>query len=295
MLNKLGFSERLVALIMDCVTTVTYSVQVLGVPTRKIVPSRGLRQGDPLSPYLFLIGAEGLSTLLTSAQHAKRIWGVSIDQGAPTLSHLFFAGDNLLFCNAHLFDCSQHILRLYEQASGQHVNFDKSAICFSPNTDPIMKHLISSFLGVKIVDYHEKYLGLPTLARRNRSQMFSHVREMLWKKIAWMEFKAFVNCWKGSAHQSSCSSAAYLHNDSFSSAAKPPSRAIGYDCQVLVGKGRKERKLDELAEIMSTKMSWGPWFQEFFQQSNGSKASMAPFRELVLLGGKNFQGKVFSA
>ncbi|KAH0992426.1 hypothetical protein GBA52_003909, partial [Prunus armeniaca] len=75
MLQRLGFNCRWVSLIMDCVRTVSYLVQVMGQPTGKIVPTRGLRQGDPLSPYLFLFCAEGLSALLTKAQRDKHLHG----------------------------------------------------------------------------------------------------------------------------------------------------------------------------------------------------------------------------
>ena len=185
MLKRLGFTDRWVELIMDCISTVTYSVQVRGVASGLIVPSRGLRQGDPLSPYLFLICAEGLSALLSNALRIKRISGISVAQGAPTISHLFFADDSLFFCNAHLADCAYllQILSMYERASGQKINFDKSAVCFSPNTDPVMKQLIAEMLGVPIVTCHERYLGLPTLAQRSKSRMFNHVREQVWRKL----------------------------------------------------------------------------------------------------------------
>jgi hypothetical protein len=61
---KNGFADLWIALIMKCVTTVSYSVLVNGIPHGKIHPTRGIRQGDPLSPYLFLICVEGLSSLL---------------------------------------------------------------------------------------------------------------------------------------------------------------------------------------------------------------------------------------
>ncbi|CAL2228927.1 unnamed protein product [Prunus armeniaca] len=185
MLKRLGFTDRWVELIMDCISTVTYSVQVRGVASGMIVPSRGLCQGDPLSPYLFLICAEGLFALLSNALKIKRISGISVAQGAPTISHLFFADHSLFFCNAHLADCAYllQILSMYERASGQKINFDKSAVCFSPNTDPVMKQLIADMLGVPIVTCHERYLGLHTLAQRNKSRMFNHVREQVWRKL----------------------------------------------------------------------------------------------------------------
>ncbi|CAL8161756.1 unnamed protein product, partial [Prunus armeniaca] len=75
------------------------------------------------------------------------------------------------------------ILDMYERASGQKINFDKSAVCFSPNTDPVMKQLIAEMLGVPIVTCHERYLGLPTLAQHSKSRMFNHVREQVWRKL----------------------------------------------------------------------------------------------------------------
>ena len=72
MIRSMGFHDKWISLIMMCVTTVSYSVLINGDPKGKITPSRGLRQGDPISPYLFLICAEGLSAMLKKEERGVR-------------------------------------------------------------------------------------------------------------------------------------------------------------------------------------------------------------------------------
>ena len=106
-LLKMGFQDSWVALIMECITTVTYSILVNGEPKGLIKLSRGLRQGDPLSPYLFLFCAEGLNDLFSGAVVRGEIRGFSIYRNGPKLTHLFFADDCLLFCRSTLEECTK--------------------------------------------------------------------------------------------------------------------------------------------------------------------------------------------
>lgn len=83
-------------------------------------PERGLRQGDSLSPYLFLICAKRFLPLLNHAEEEGRIAGVKICRNAPSVSHLLFADDSLIPIRAKKEDAMQlhGILDLYEQCSG---------------------------------------------------------------------------------------------------------------------------------------------------------------------------------
>ena len=102
-----------------------------------ITPYRGIRQGDPLSPYLFLLCAEGFSSLLAKIEGEGRIHGVSICRRAPSISHLLFVDDSLLFCQANqeeVQDISK-VLQTYVVSSGQCINFEKSFVYFSNNTE----------------------------------------------------------------------------------------------------------------------------------------------------------------
>ena len=135
---KMGFAERWVSLVMACVRSVTYSIVVNGRPVGHISPSRGLRQGDPISPYLFLLCAEALSSMLCKAETAGVITGVPTSKKGPKLTHLFFADDSLLFCKANSVEWRRltKILERYEEASGQKLNKDKTSIFFFTQYHP---------------------------------------------------------------------------------------------------------------------------------------------------------------
>ena len=104
-------------------------VKINGKPKGHIVPSRGIRQGDPLSPYLFLLCVEGFSALIKKEVENGRLGGVAVCHRGPKISHLFFGDDSLIFCKASLEECDalQRVLRVYEGAFGQQLNRAKTS------------------------------------------------------------------------------------------------------------------------------------------------------------------------
>ena len=95
--QKLGFSQQWIQLVMQCVTTVTYSVLVNGTPMEKFKPNCGIRQGDPLSPYIFIICTNILSCMLQKLEDSGALKGVAINKGGLPISHLMFADDIIIF------------------------------------------------------------------------------------------------------------------------------------------------------------------------------------------------------
>ena len=148
-MEKMGFAEKWRNLVMRCVSSVTYSIRINGKPRGHIIPTRGIRQGDPLSPYLFMLCAEGLSSLIRRAVENGDMEGLAVSRGGPRLSHLFFADDSLIFCKASMDECNslQRILQVYEQASGQQLNCAKTSLFFSSNTPGDVQQEIKNMFG----------------------------------------------------------------------------------------------------------------------------------------------------
>ena len=189
-MRHLGFAESIIKLIMSCMSFVTYVVLLNGQPVGNIKPSRGLRQGDPLSPYLFLLCALGLQSLLHKAEVNGEINGVAICRNGPRISHLFFIDDSVVFCRAREEECQKIIdlLSIYERGSGQKINRDKTNIFFSFNTPPGDQIAIQQLLGVLAIRQYEKYLGLLALVGRAKKQSFIYLKERVWKKLqGWKE------------------------------------------------------------------------------------------------------------
>uniref|UniRef100_A0A803P5U5 Reverse transcriptase domain-containing protein n=1 Tax=Cannabis sativa TaxID=3483 RepID=A0A803P5U5_CANSA len=175
---------------MSCLSTNSFSFLINGEVTGSLIPSRGLQQGCPLSPYLFLICAEGLSKLLQHEQDIDNLHGFKLIRRAPMISHLLFVDDSLLFCQADESLCLaiKRVLDTYHQASGQLINPDKSVMSFSPNTTLAAQVYFHRHLSMPISECHEKYLGLPSYFGRDKKELFSHIKERISKLMqSWNE------------------------------------------------------------------------------------------------------------
>lgn len=115
---------------MTRIKPVSFSLLVNGVPQEKFYPSSGIRQGDPLSLYLFIICVVSLSSNLIVLFSKTYISSVPVSRGPIRISHLFFVDDNLVFCKANSMKWSRILFLLdkYEIASGEKLNKEKISI-----------------------------------------------------------------------------------------------------------------------------------------------------------------------
>ncbi|CAH9132557.1 unnamed protein product [Cuscuta epithymum] len=184
-LYKLGFDVKWIHVLMECVRTVKYFIQFDGKFLGPITPERGLRQSDPLSPYLFILVAEGLSALLRKAEQEGKIHGVAVCRGAPRVSHLFFADDSYLFFKAVASECNtiRAVLREYEDGSGQAINFNKSSINFSQNVVEPVRDYCCNFFGVTQENGQKRYLGLPSMVGQGKTAILGFIRDRIFNRI----------------------------------------------------------------------------------------------------------------
>lgn len=185
-MRQFGFNEVWIDLIFRCISNSWFSVLVNGESCGFFHSTRGLRQGDPLSPYLFIIAAEmmsrGLNLLHTMfPQHRYRI-----HINSPLISHLAYADDVIIFCNGSKSSLEAHMKYLdwYQNFSGQLVNINKS--CFITGNNGNRDEIVAATTGFVKQDLPLLYLGCPLYTGKKKISLFTPlIRKMESRLASW--------------------------------------------------------------------------------------------------------------
>lgn len=145
----------------ECVTCATANVLVNGSPSGQFRLERGIRQGDPLSPFLFLVAAEGLNLMVKKAIAEGTLKAAKVGKDKVVVSHLQYADDTIFTLEGSVDNARalKQLLQNFESISGLAVNFDKSSV-YGINLDQQNLEAMAEELGCKIGDWPIPYLGL---------------------------------------------------------------------------------------------------------------------------------------
>ncbi|CAA0815342.1 Unknown protein [Striga hermonthica] len=184
-LTQLGLDAPSVTLIMECVTSAHFAILWNGRPSLDIYPSRGLRQGDPISPYLFVIIMDR-QTRTINREVSTRNWDpIVLSRGGPMLSHLLFADDVLIMAQANVATAKtvNKVLHAFVEEVGLAINLSKSKIIFSASTPVAKRNRICHQLFIPTTDAFDKYLGFPIIAGRRKVSHFEFIIERISRRL----------------------------------------------------------------------------------------------------------------
>lgn len=159
-LEWFNFPTKFISLIMSCITSASISVLWNGQITDSFLPSRGIRQGDPLSPYIFVLCLERLSHMI-EGKVASKLWKPLRISKDVSISHLFYADDVFLFGAASIsnIDVMLQCLHDFGKTSGLIVNFAKSSLIFPKKMCYNVRCSIRNVDPFKEIISFGKYLG----------------------------------------------------------------------------------------------------------------------------------------
>ncbi|KAK9988211.1 hypothetical protein SO802_028450 [Lithocarpus litseifolius] len=162
-LQEARFPSDLIQVIMSCVSSTSSSILFNGGVLDPFFPSRGVRQGDPLSPYLFILCMEVLGRIIEE-KSANGVWNpVKASKSGPTFTNLFFADDLLVFAKADAANCNS-VREAFDEfctRSGQKINYSKTKVFFSPNVNSDQREEFCDILGFQSTSNLKSYLGFP--------------------------------------------------------------------------------------------------------------------------------------
>lgn len=172
--------------IMTCITTSRLAITLNGERTDWFKPSRGIRQGDQISPLIFVLCIERLSQLISSKVVCGEWRGMKLSKDGPTISHLLLADDMVLFGEATIQQAKimKHCSDGFCTKSGQRVNYQKSAILFSKNTPIITQTNVAELLNIPKTEDLGRYLGVSSLHGRLKNDSFDSLIKKIQGRLA---------------------------------------------------------------------------------------------------------------
>ena len=181
LLEKMGFARDWIRWVMACISSVSYAVLLNGQSHGFIRPERGIRQGDPLSPFLFILCTEALVNVLNQSETQGKLHGIKLSSSCPAVHHLLFADDSLLMCDATVCESEEikSCLKLYGDASGQVINTSKSSIIFGSGISQQQKTEIQEVLDIMKEGGEGTYLGLPECFKGSKKDLLNFIKERL--------------------------------------------------------------------------------------------------------------------
>lgn len=171
---------------MFSVSSCELSILWNGESLKPFTPTRGLRQGDPLSPYLFILAMEKLASFIQSSIN-KKLWKpLSISRNGFSVSHLYFADDLMLFAGANTRQIREVLRCLddFSKVSGLSINYDKSKVFFSPNLGVERVRSRSNLCGIPSTCNLGTYLGIPLRHGKVSRNHYAYILDRMKSKLA---------------------------------------------------------------------------------------------------------------